>query len=643
MTHNEIEHWNIDKSRSLYGIDNWGAGYFDVNEKGHIVVRPANNTGPSIDLYDLVQAMRERGIHTPLLLRFNEILRHRIHTLYAAFQSAIKEYSYTASYFPAYPIKVNQQRPILDVISSVGNVGPMGLEVGSKPELIAVLGLKVREDSLLLCNGYKDQSYIELALMGKKIGRHPIIIIEKLSELPMVLDCAERMGVLPELGFRLKLSGKGAGRWERSGGDRAKFGLTTGEVLACIAELKQRGKLDLLRLLHFHAGSQIPSISTLGAALKEAVQVYVQLRRECPKLDLLDVGGGLAVDYDGSKTRFSSSMNYTIEEYARDVIWMVQNICEQAQSPCPHIITEAGRAMVAYHSLLVFDVLGIASTFQHSCNPDEILAQTKQQTIRNLAYLLKEVSPKNCQETLHDAIDLRSDLLQQFNLGLVSIEERALAEQCYWSVLQAVCKHAKALAYIPEDLERLPALLTDTYFCNLSVFQSLPDCWAIQQIFPITPLHRLNEEPSVPVVLADITCDSDGAIDRFPDLRDVKRYLPAHPLVPGEPYYFVAFLVGAYQETLGDLHNLFGDTNAVHVEVDEAGNLDLSSVILGDSVAQVLHYVRFDKDSLCEGWRSRLEQAVSVGSISPQECGEMFRKYSRAFEGYTYLGINGGD
>lgn len=645
MAHNlnEIEHWSIEKSRTLYGIDNWGAGYFDINNQGHIVVRPSGPAGPAVDLYDLVQAVRERGINAPVLFRFNEILRHRIRVMYGAFQAAIKEYSYSGSYLPAYPIKVNQQRPIVDVISEAVNDLTMGLEVGSKPELIAVLGLRTNPSALLLCNGYKDKSYIELALMGKKIGQRPIIILEKVSELSLVLECAQRMGVTPEIGLRLKLSGKGAGRWERSGGDRAKFGLTIGEVLYCINELRKRDMLSILRLLHFHAGSQLPSISTLGTALKEACQVYVQLRRECPNLDLLDVGGGLAVDYDGSKTRFASSMNYTVEEYARDVIWIVQNICEQGQVPCPSIVTESGRAMVAYHALLVFDVLGIASTFQRSCNPDEIIEQTKQQTVRNLAYLLKESTPKNCQETLHDAIDLRNDMVQQFSLGLLSLDERALGEQCYWAVLNAVCKHAEALHYVPEDLERLPSMLTDTYFCNLSVFQSLPDCWAIQQIFPITPLHRLNEEPASPVVLADITCDSDGAIDRFPDLRDVKRYLPAHQLIPGNPYYFVAFLVGAYQETLGDLHNLFGDTNAVHVEVGPDASVELSSVILGDSVSQVLHYVRFSKDSLCEGWRSYLEQAVSNGSISPQECGEMFRKYSRAFEGYTYLGTTGPD
>lgn len=634
---NEIDNWTVEKSRNLYGINNWGADYFDINPSGHITVCPNGTNGPQVDLFDLMKSLREREIEPPVLLRFNDILRHRIRTIYDAFQRAIKEFNYEGDYFPAFPIKVNQQRPIVDVIRRSNQSFPMGLEVGSKPELIAVLGIENDPSGLLLCNGYKDTAYVEFALMAKKIGRRPIIVIEKSSELPLVLKIAERLGVEPDIGLRLKLSGKGAGRWERSGGDRAKFGLTIGEVVDCIKLLRSHQKLSCLRLLHFHAGSQLTSISTLGTALKEAGQVYVQLKKECPNLDYLDVGGGLAVDYDGSKTQFSSSMNYTVDEYARDVIWIIDEICTKSQVAHPHIITESGRATVAYHSMLIFDVLGIANTFETPCDPDHILKETEQATVKNLAYLLKEATAKNCQETLHDAIDLRRDLVQQFNLGLLTLEERALGDRCFWAVLKAVCRHSESLHYIPEDLERLPTMLTDTYFCNLSIFQSLPDCWAIQQIFPITPLHRLNEEPKIPVVLADITCDSDGSIDRFPDLRDVKRYLPAHRLNQGEPYYFVAFLVGAYQETLGDLHNLFGDTNVVHVEVSEKGKVDLSSVILGDSIGEVLDYVQYEKKSLCENWRNALEQAVVEERITPGECGEMLRKYSRAFEGYTYL------
>ncbi len=634
---NELGSWSVEKSRTLYGVPNWGAGYFDINEEGSISVAADGPDGPKVDLNHVVEAIRERGIELPVLLRFNGILRHRVRAIYQAFASAISEYEYQGSYFPAYPIKVNQQRQIVDVIRSVGNEFSMALEVGSKPELIAVLGVHDNPDAFLLCNGYKDRSYINLALMSQKIGRRPIITIEKLSELSLVLDVAEEIGVEPQIGLRLRLAGRGAGRWERSGGDRAKFGLSIGEIVSALAQLKSRGKLGCLRLLHFHAGSQLTSISVLSVALKEAAQTYIQLRKECPNLDLMDVGGGLGVDYDGSKTNFTSSMNYTLEEYARDIVWGLKDLCEQAGVPHPHIITESGRATVAYHSLLVCDVLGIANSFNDECEPEAILSETECSTVKNLAYLRKEVSPKTCQEALHDAVALRNDLIQQYNLGLVSIRDRALGDVCYWSVLNAVCRAAKELHYIPEDLERLPSMLTDTYFCNFSIFQSLPDSWAIQQIFPITPLSRLNEEPDRPVVLADITCDSDGSVDRFADLRDVKRYLPAHRLKKGESYCFVTFLVGAYQEILGDLHNLFGDTNAVHVEVDANGNFEFADVIEGDTVREVLKYVQFEKEDLIARWRVALEQAVSSGKLASSETAAMFKTYSESFESYTYL------
>jgi arginine decarboxylase len=634
---NEIASWTIDKSNTLYGIKDWGADYFRINEKGNISVTPNGPNGPEIDLYQLVQEVSERDIELPLLLRFNGILRHRVRAIYNAFSDAIREYDYQGRYYPAYPIKVNQQRHVVDVLTQVGQEVSLGLEVGSKPELIAVLALHDNPNAVLLCNGYKDESYIELALMSKKVGRRPIIIIEKHSELELVLSVATRLNVKPEIGFRLKLSGKGAGRWERSGGDRAKFGLTMSDILQCIKILKQREQLDALRLLHCHVGSQLTTIAALRSALKEIVQLYVQLKRMAPSLTFVDVGGGLGVDYDGSKTNFSSSMNYTLEEYARDVVWTIDEICKQGNVPTPDIITESGRATVAYHSVLVYDVLGLANTFSVPCNPKEISDQTKNKTVKTLANLLEEVSPKNCQETLHDALELRNDLIQQFNLGLLSIEDRALGDECYWALLNALCKHSKQLHYIPEDLERLPALLTDTYFCNFSIFQSLPDSWAIQHIFPTTPIHRLSEEPTKDVVLADITCDSDGQLDRFADLRDVKRFLPCHALKPNEKYYFATFLVGAYQEILGDLHNLFGDTNAVHVEIADDGKIELSNIVYGDTIAEVLHYVQYDRNELCNRWRRAIESAVADGSLTTTESAELFRKYSQSFDGYTYL------
>ncbi len=438
------------------------------------------------------------------------------------------EYKYEGRYCPVFPIKVNQVRHVVDVITEAGRPFSMGLEVGSKPELVAVLAIQDTPDALLICNGYKDRRYIELAMLAKRVGRRPIIVIEKPSEIALVLEVAAELGVEPEIGFRLRLAGKGAGRWERSGGERAKFGLTVPEIVSALDYLRERDKLDCVRLLHFHIGSQLTAISSLKVGLREASQVYVQLQKRCPRLEFIDVGGGLAVDYDGSKTSSESSMNYTMEEYARDVVWIIQEACDQAEAPHPVIVTECGRATVAYHSVLVFDVLGNANTFSTPCDPQKVLAATEAPAIVNMAQLLQELTPKNCVETLHDAIELRQDILQQFNLGLLSIEDRALGDEAYWALLNAMSNMSHQFHYVPEDLQRLPAMLTDTYFCNLSIFQSMPDSWAVDQIFPITPISRLNEEPTRRVVLADITCDSDGKIDRFPDLRDVKRYLPAH-------------------------------------------------------------------------------------------------------------------
>jgi len=634
----DIQAWSIQKSADLYGIENWGAPYFGINEQGNIKVHPNGPEGPTADLHEIIQSIRERGIELPVLLRFNGILRHRVRSIYEAFNTAIAEQEYQGKFFPAYPVKVNQQRQIVDVLREEGANISMGLEVGSKPELIAVLAVHDDPSALLICNGYKDAEYIRLALLSKKVGRRPVIVVEKYSELATILEESAKIGVRPEIGFRLRLSGKGAGRWEKSGGDRAKFGLTVSEILQGIEELRKREMLDCVRLLHFHLGSQLTSIASLRSALKEAVQVYVQLRRWCNALDFVDIGGGLGVDYDGSKTAFESSMNYTVGEYARDVVWVIYEVCQNAEVPHPNIVTESGRATVAHHAVLIFDVLGIANTFSRPVNPDEILARECHESVHTMAQFLKDLTPKNCQETLHDAMGLRNDTLQQFSLGLVSIEDRALADECYWALLKAICKESKALHYVPEDLERLSALLTDTYFCNLSIFQSLPDSWAIEQIFPIMPAHRLAEEPSVPITIADITCDSDGIIERFADLRDVKEFLPAHPLKNGDPYYFAAFLVGAYQEILGDLHNLFGDTNAVHVEIDETGRVDFPHIVWGDTVDEVLHYVQFDKNDLCNRWRMALEKAVSDGRLSAADSGEIFKQYSRAFDGYTYLG-----
>jgi arginine decarboxylase len=634
---NDLERWTIDKSGALYGINYWGREYFGINEQGNMTVSPDGSNGKKIDLYEMVNAVNERNIKLPVLFRFNGILRHRVRTLCKAFHSAIEEHHYTGKYFPAYPIKVNQQRHIVDEIRNAGNGTPIALEVGSKPELIAVLAIHSNPDALLICNGYKDAEYIEFALMSQKVGRNPIIVIEKMSELFIVFEIAEKLGVEPSIGVRLRLSEKGSGRWEKSGGDRAKFGLTIGEILYVVRELTKRNQLGILKLLHFHLGSQITSISSVNTALKEATQVYVNLKKHCPELRYLDVGGGLGVDYDGSKTNFVSSMNYTDEEYARDVVWVIGEICTASAVAHPDIVTESGRALVAHHAVLVFNVLGIANQFAKTCNPSEVIQQSKNRLVRSLAQGITDLTRKNAHETLHDAIALRNDMLQQFNMGLMSLEDRALGEDCYWSLLHAITQKSQEFDYVPEDLETLPGLLTTTYFCNFSVFQSLPDSWAIQQIFPIAPIHGLNARPHERIIFGDITCDSDGKLDRFPDLRDTKRYLPAHPLVPGKPYYFAAFLVGGYQEILGDMHNLFGDTNAVHVDFGEDGEVQFSNVVWGDSVEDVLRYVQYDKKELCEKWRRDLEQAVSTSKITVSESALLLKKYIDSFDSYTYL------
>jgi arginine decarboxylase len=627
--------WTTTKSEDLYGFPHWGAGYFHINERGNVSVTPDGPQGPAVDLSDLVEAAHQRDIALPVLFRFNGILRHRVRTICAAFQAAIEEYGYKSGYCPVLPIKVNQVRHVVDVINEAGLPYNMGLEVGSKPELMAVLAAQDNPEALLICNGYKDRRYVELALMAGRIGRRPVIVIEKPSEISLVLDVAAELGVEPEMGFRLRLAGKGAGRWEHSGGERAKFGLTVSEIVAALDYLRERGKLDCLKLLHFHNGSQLTAISSLKVGLREATQVYVQLRKHCPSLTYMDVGGGLAVDYDGSKTASESSMNYTLEEYARDVVWIIKETCDQAEAPHPMIVTEFGRATVAYHSILVFEVLGIANTFSNPCDPETVLAATKAPAIVAMAQLLQDLLPKNATETLHDAVELRQDILQEFSLGHLSIEDRALGDQAYWALLNKISGMADQMHYVPEDLQRLPALLTDTYFCNLSIFQSLPDSWAVDQIFPISPVNRLNERPTRRVVLADITCDSDGKIDRFPDLREVKRYLPAHTLRDGERYTFAVYLVGAYQEILGDLHNLFGDTHAIHVEVN--GHAEFTTVVRGDSVRRVLNFVQYDKGALVERMRTALERSVKQKSLTPRESADILRTYEQAFDDYTYL------
>lgn len=631
-----MDSWDVSKSTALYGISNWGEGYFDVNAHGDVVVRPERN-GQEVNLPDIVRSLTQRGINVPILVRFDGIIRDRVRRLSQAFSSAITESNYQGTYHEVYPIKVNQQRHVVDTIRHAGRNFSLGLEVGSKPELIAVLAIHDTPGALLLCNGYKDREYIELALMARKLGRRSIIIVEQLYELEQTMEAAAQLGIEPEIGIRMKPLSKGSGRWESSGGEKAKFGLTTPEIMTAIDKLKDAGKDHWLKLVHFHVGSQITSIASVKKVLKEATRMYTEIKRLCPSLCFFDCGGGLAVDYDGSKTNFASSMDYTVEEYARDVVYSIGQACEAAELPVPDIITESGRAMVAHHAVLVIQVIDVAPTAD--VVPELSAPPTEHEKLVEFQELYRNASIKNCTETLHDAVSLRDEIVQEFILGNVSLREKAYADQSFWHLMAKLKRVSAGLKYMPEDLEKLNEELKDTYFCNFSVFQSLPDSWAIDQLFPIMPLSRLKEEPVRRGIVADMSCDSDGKIDRFIDLKDVSPFLQLHPMKPGEPYYLGIFLVGAYQEILGDLHNLFGDTNAVHVDFVD-GEMELTQVVEGDTVREALSYVQYDTQDLLERLRLSIEKSLREGRLTPEESAKLQKRYREGLEGYTYLYVD---
>jgi arginine decarboxylase len=628
-----IEKWKVQDAVETYGIRHWGKGYFGVNSAGHVTVHPTKREDQSIDLKELIDQLQARGIQLPILLRFTDILRHRVGEVHEAFRLAIQEFDYKGEYCCVYPIKVNQQRHVVEEILDFGKPFRFGLEAGSKPELLAVLALANGGDTPIICNGFKDDEFIQMAMLARKIGKNIIPVVEKFTELETIVKYAEDAKVRPTIGVRVKLSTRGAGRWKYSAGFRSKFGLTLTEVLEAYEYLKQRGMEDCLQLIHFHLGSQITNIRSIKNALTEAGRVFTELVRVGAALRYIDVGGGLGIDYDGSQTDFESSVNYTLQEYANDVVFRVKSVCDEAGVPHPTIISESGRAVVAYHSLLVFDVLGV-SDFDRYQPPTE-LPPDAPQPITDLFAIHRDLSKKNFLESYHDAVQAVDETLNLFNLGFLSIELRALSERLFWCVCGKLLKIMHEVEYVPEELNGLQGLLSDTYFCNFSIFQSMPDSWAVNQLFPIMPIHRLNEEPTRRAVLGDITCDSDGRIDQFIDLRDVRNTLELHPFT-GQPYYLGAFLLGAYQEILGDLHNLFGDTNAVHISMDDDG-YSLDTVIKGDTVREVLQYVQYSADELISLMRKDVEKAVRGGKVSVEESRTLLRFYETGLEGYTYL------
>ena len=625
--------WSVHDASELYEVPRWGNGYFSINAAGHLQVHPEKEPSRAIDMKELIDRLELRGISLPVLVRFTDILKHRLGDISAAFQAAIAQHQYQGGYSCVYPIKVNQQRHVVEEVLNFGRPYKFGLEAGSKPELLAVVAI-ADNDTPIICNGFKDAEFIETAMLGLKIGRNIIPVVEKYTELGLILEAAEKHGVRPQIGMRVKLAARGSGRWQSSGGFRSKFGLTVTEIMRGLDELKSRGMADCLNLLHFHLGSQITNIRIVKGALNEAARIYTEIAKLGAGLKYLDVGGGLGVDYDGSQTNFESSMNYTLEEYANDVIYHVQSVCDEAAIPHPTIISESGRAIVAYHSVLVFNVLGVSGFGDEkvptTANPDW------EQPVTDLIESYNNVSARNALEAYHDAQQALDMALGLFNGGYLPLDQRSMAENLFWAICTKLQKIVQTMEDVPEDLQNLDESLSDTYFCNFSLFQSIPDSWAIKQLFPVMPIHRLDEKPLNHAVLGDITCDSDGKLDRFVDRRDVKRTLPLHT-VNGGPYYLGVFLIGAYQEILGDLHNLYGDTHAVHVSLDENGNTRLDTLIKGDTVREVLDYVQFDAEMLLGKLRTDVETAVREGRLDYEGAGRLLRFYEDGLAGYTYL------
>ncbi|HLP40880.1 MAG TPA: biosynthetic arginine decarboxylase [Fibrobacteria bacterium] len=628
--------WRIEDSSELYNIEGWGAGYFGVNARGHATVRPQRDKGFEIDLKELMDELAFRDISPPVLVRFPEILDDRIEQISGCFEAASREFDFKGKYFNVYPIKVNQQRPVLEEIVRHGKKFNIGLEAGSKPELHAVLAVMDNPESLFICNGYKDEEFIELALLAQKMGKKIFIVVEKLNELRLIKTMAARLNVQPNIGIRIKLASSGSGKWEDSGGDQSKFGLNSSELLEALDLAKAEGILDCVRLVHFHLGSQITNIRKIKSGLKEIAQYFVQIQKMGCKIEFVDIGGGLGVDYDGTRSTRNSSVNYTIQEYANDVIYTLSEVADKHGLPHPNVIAESGRALTAHHSILLFNVLEVAKPPFFNEASDSVGPQDHE-TIRDIHGILKNLTTKNLLESWHDAVQAREELLDRFNLGLIDLKPRAIAERLFWSVAQKVALMAAEMKHPPFELQNIPKLLAEKYFCNFSLFQSLPDSWAFDQIFPVLPIQRLDEEPTQSVTLQDITCDSDGKIDHFIGKVDQSRSVPLHSLKTEEPYYVAVYLVGAYQEILGDLHNLFGDTNAVHVTCKGQEGYQIDQVIDGESVADVLEYVQFSDKTLVRTMEAWVSASMKEGKITQQEGREFLAIYRSGLYGYTYL------
>jgi len=637
LTQSEARIWSSEQSDRLYSLSAWGRGYFRINEAGSVEVHPRpEKSKAAIDLKQLIDDLRRRGIPLPVTVHFDGILEDRVEHIFGCFKRSIGEYGYKGRYRGVYPIKVNQHRQVVDVLLRAGKPHGLGLEVGSKPELLAVLALLDNPDALLICNGYKDRVFLETALLATRLGHQPVIVIERFTELVDLIQIARDLNIRPVVGLRAKLMSKGSGKWESSGGERSKFGLTATEMTEAVELMRREGMLDCLQLLHFHLGSQITAIANLKTALREGSRLYVELCKLGANMKYLDVGGGLGVDYDGSRTNFVVSKDYSDQEYANDVVWLVQETCDGAGVPHPDLISESGRALVAHHSVLVVDVMG--ANMMADRPPPAAPAADAHPVLKNLWEAYQNTSVRNCRETFHDIASTKDEIHTLFMHGILTLKDRAYAEELDIATRNKVLRLVRKMDEVPEEFEHLERDLADTYFCNFSIFQSLPDTWAIKHLFPTMPISGHKNRPSRHAVLADITCDSDGKVDRFIDLKDVKETLLVHAVenISG-PYELGFFLVGAYQEILGDPHNLFGDTSAVHVDVNEDGSYDIRHLVEGDRVSEVLSYVEYSKRDLMERVRRAAEAALKNGRITFEESGRLLKRYEEGMESYTYL------
>ena len=635
----ETTEWTVDHSANVYGINNWGNGYFRINESGNVAVTPKGINGPGVDLFELTQELQDRGIRIPIMIRFPDIIKERVHLLHTCFQKAFVDHNYKGQYRGVYPIKVNQQRHLVQELVKFGKDVNLGLECGSKPELLVVLSLMNSPNGVIICNGFKDSEYVETALLAQKIGREIIIVVDRKDELKLITDAAKKLNIKPKIGFRAKLNTQGAGKWVDSAGARSKFGLTAIEIVEGLEFLKQQNMLDCLELLHYHIGSQVPSIQSIKSSLKEAARFYTELHSLGAKLKYIDVGGGLGVDYDGTGLS-DSSINYSEQEYANDVVSTLQTLCDEKNVPHPNIVTESGRALVAHHSVLIFNVMGVNNLFQQ--DPPTAATKKDPALMQEMQYIFDKLNTENINECFNDLMQSKSETLNLFTYGVLNLTQRAWCERMYFAIATKMLVLAQVTPDCADIVSELRETLCDTYFCNFSVFQSVPDSWAVGQLFPVMPIHNHKNEPCHEATLADLTCDSDGKIEKFIDSEtgEVKKTLRVHPFKEGDaPYFLGVFLTGAYQEILGDLHNLFGDTDAVHISIHESG-YTVDHYVPGDTVTEVLTYVQYGRAEMVDNVRQFTEESIASGNITKQEAKALIKHYEEGLSGYTYLEEN---